>query len=946
MNIDGNGDESVKIEVDTSDGVKQVNALNRAYDALTAQLNKLMAAGAGLSGKMGTGFNNMASALNNAANAGLKFGQNFATAAQQTATLANAAGTVGGAIGNLASGLTNFGRNLNNHTNGLHSFFNVLKDVRGGMWALIDVVKLLTEPFLILAGIIGGVGAKIIDTLNVLQGFKATMSILTTNSAEVGQSWDFLKNIANTLGVELTSLTSSYGKLMAAIPDGNNKMATAQNIFLGVASAARTLHASNHDTQLMFYAITQMASKARISMEELNRQLGEKVPGMMKLMADKLKTTPDLLMDAIRKGTVDSIKFLEQMGPAMWEKFFGSAQVAAQSVDASINRLKNLWVETIKYMDDNGIGPEIANLFDTIRDKLSDPSVGKAFYETVKDITDQLTNFVKGLKASDVKEGFNTFFELIKGGTEIMMDLGRAAVWAITKIREAKAYAEESPSFIGRLGRGLTYMVDPTNMYGMRPTNISDDQKKQAGQLVEGRVISDPRADWRKMENQYQPLKPTPVKETTLEGVLAPSNKKGKKGSTALSEGERYIEMLEKMQDRTEKLTEVEKIESAVAEGRLKFDSPAQAAKAKGLAMEIDFAKAVEKGNKELEKRNQHQTELNNKYNEYLQSLKDGVADLEQEYALLGLTSHEQEMLKFQLDGQQKIRKQIRDLQKDAKKYGLDFDAIAKEKELNDELQKQLDLREKLYQAQRTASYGITDWFNQLNDAATNSAQIIQDALQGAFDASASAIEGFLNTGRLDFKKWTQDITRMVNNMVSKEITTSLFNMMNPNGKGATQGGGLLTTLFNLGMSAWGASSGAGMGLAASGFSSNIAASGALASTAGPMSNSFYAMFAGASAKGNAFNGGNPIRFARGGIVNRATGFGMSNGRWGVMGEAGPEGILPLARDAQGRLGVRGGGNSPTIMYIQTPDANSFRKSRTQIMNQYSLAIARQRARS
>ncbi len=57
------------------------------------------------------------------------------------------------------------------------------------------------------------------------------------------------------------------------------------------------------------------------------------------------------------------------------------------------------------------------------------------------------------------------------------------------------------------------------------------------------------------------------------------------------------------------------------------------------------------------------------------------------------------------------------------------------------------------------------------------------------------------------------------------------------------------------------------------------------------------------SAKGNAFSGGRLIPFAHGGIVDRPTVFPMAQGA-GLMGEAGPEAVLPLARTAGGDLGV------------------------------------------
>lgn len=57
------------------------------------------------------------------------------------------------------------------------------------------------------------------------------------------------------------------------------------------------------------------------------------------------------------------------------------------------------------------------------------------------------------------------------------------------------------------------------------------------------------------------------------------------------------------------------------------------------------------------------------------------------------------------------------------------------------------------------------------------------------------------------------------------------------------------------------------------------------------------------SAKGSAWNGGVQA-FAKGGVVSSPTLFKFANGT-GLMGEAGPEAIMPLERDSSGRLGVR-----------------------------------------
>lgn len=95
-------------------------------------------------------------------------------------------------------------------------------------------------------------------------------------------------------------------------------------------------------------------------------------------------------------------------------------------------------------------------------------------------------------------------------------------------------------------------------------------------------------------------------------------------------------------------------------------------------------------------------------------------------------------------------------------------------------------------------------------------------------------------------------------------------------------------------------------------------------------------------AGGAGFSKGRVMPFATGGIVSQATAFPMRGGV-GLMGEAGPEAIMPLARGADGKLGVRGGAGRPVqiVMNITTPDVESFRRSQGQIATQMSRAMSR-----
>lgn len=109
--------------------------------------------------------------------------------------------------------------------------------------------------------------------------------------------------------------------------------------------------------------------------------------------------------------------------------------------------------------------------------------------------------------------------------------------------------------------------------------------------------------------------------------------------------------------------------------------------------------------------------------------------------------------------------------------------------------------------------------------------------------------------------------------------------------------------------------------------------------------------FSGMSTGGLYANGGvfgKKSYFANGDIFSQPTAFQFGNNKIGVMGEAGPEAVMPLTRIG-GKLGVKTSGSGSNVsnthynmnMTVVTPDTGNFRKNQGQLMADMQLAIKR-----
>lgn len=201
-----------------------------------------------------------------------------------------------------------------------------------------------------------------------------------------------------------------------------------------------------------------------------------------------------------------------------------------------------------------------------------------------------------------------------------------------------------------------------------------------------------------------------------------------------------------------------------------------------------------------------------------------------------------------------------------------------------------LDALDKKYKAIAAAeadwmsgvSRGYANWFDEISDVSGTVSDGVKTTLDSAFGNVTSMLEG----NKVSWKSWGISVLQIIEKVALQMAVVSAMG-------GASSGSGIFGSLIGSVGSFFGGGAGASAstGTAVSSYGSNF-------------------QF---NAKGGVYDSPSLSAFSNG-IVRNPTMFAFAKGGAGIMGEAGPEAIMPLTRAPDGSLGVRavgsGGGQS------------------------------------
>lgn len=388
-----------------------------------------------------------------------------------------------------------------------------------------------------------------------------------------------------------------------------------------------------------------------------------------------------------------------------------------------------------------------------------------------------------------------------------------------------------------------------------------------------------------KLNNQKQPrLQLQPLPETERAGfTLGQDENNGKttpdaaakKLESAFKSMEtsylRQIALIDTTGKKSAEVTEQQKLQFDIADGKLAGLNETQRQRLDQLATEVDRLNAVKKANEE-----------NLKLAEYVSNLQrenaNVAASLDADVIGAGLGDKARERMREQLSIEREFLEKREDLQRRYQRGDIrsqeDYDRYNQEldKALAERLDKYRSHYEQLDELQGDwlagAQNGLANWVDSSSDYYSQVSDLVSGGMDGMIDNLADSLNG----NKADWSSWSNSILNDMQKIILKAIVLNSIQSMG--GSGGIFGS--LSGMFGGGASGGSTPSGA-YNSAASGLTLN--------------------------AKGGIYDSADLSQFSNS-IVNSPTMFAFAKGA-GLMGEAGPEAIMPLTRTADGSLGVR-----------------------------------------
>jgi lambda family phage tail tape measure protein len=195
-------------------------------------------------------------------------------------------------------------------------------------------------------------------------------------SVEKGKDeFRFLAEELDRLGLPIISTADAYSKLASSAKETALEGQGVRDLFIGLTEAASVYRLSQEQINGVFKAYTDSISKGFIQMEELKGQLGDRLPGVLRLTAKGLGVTTAELVKMVETGKLATEEVLPAFNNALREDVAGGLKEATGSAQSSINRFYNSIDRLQIAFTESGFLDSLSQFITLLTQFLTDPQV-------------------------------------------------------------------------------------------------------------------------------------------------------------------------------------------------------------------------------------------------------------------------------------------------------------------------------------------------------------------------------------------------------------------------------------------------------------------------------------------------------------------------------------------------------------------------------------------
>jgi tape measure domain-containing protein len=180
----------------------------------------------------------------------------------------------------------------------------------------------------------------LLDTQVKLDSLNLSLKNVSGTTEEYNKNFAFLTGLAKAYGQDLLILIDTYKNFIASSESSSLSLLQRKKIYESIIKAGSALALSNQDVEGSLRAISQMFSKGTVSSEELRQQLGERLPGAFKIMAQSMGVTEIELNKMLKNGQVLADDVLPAFARAYEVSFGEQAKERLQTMGGAFNNLK------------------------------------------------------------------------------------------------------------------------------------------------------------------------------------------------------------------------------------------------------------------------------------------------------------------------------------------------------------------------------------------------------------------------------------------------------------------------------------------------------------------------------------------------------------------------------------------------------------------------------